>query len=270
MCKHGDTVRVRVKISADLSHTGEAYFNEVWIDRCIAPIVDALQKAGIDMRGSCCGHGEGVGEINLQDGRDIYIFDAPNDPPTKEDVESAERVRVVIDTVLRKHKERKQMREREFYKDLAIILNKHSRENVSNTPDNVLANFIVASLAAFDGATNHRADWFATKRKENFGNSEVKVSSGESEKATKESCETVSEKLPIDGHDWLKCIKEKQKWLDEDAEFYREIGKDATTMIDALRYIATQLNDDVMDENHIVQEVIGHAKNALNKLGIEL
>ncbi|MCK4760213.1 MAG: hypothetical protein KAT69_09185 [Candidatus Aminicenantes bacterium] len=45
----------------------------VKIDKCIAPIVEALQKGGIDMRGSCCGHGKGPGRIDLQDGRTIQI-----------------------------------------------------------------------------------------------------------------------------------------------------------------------------------------------------
>jgi hypothetical protein len=43
-----------------------------------------------------------------------------------------------------------------FYDELKALLNKHSRENESNTPDYVLADFIVASLAAFDSAINTR------------------------------------------------------------------------------------------------------------------
>ena len=66
-------VGVRVKIPADLSHTGKAYWKVAGIDYCIAPIVKALQDAGIDMRGSCCGHGEGEGTILLQDKRVLVI-----------------------------------------------------------------------------------------------------------------------------------------------------------------------------------------------------
>ena len=73
MCKWGDTVSVCVKIPEDLSHTGKSYWKAVKIDRCIAPIVKALQKGGIDMRASCCGHEKTDGRIELQDGRVLMI-----------------------------------------------------------------------------------------------------------------------------------------------------------------------------------------------------
>jgi hypothetical protein len=72
MCEHGDETLVRVKIPADLSCTGAEKWKTVGIDQCIAPIVRALQSAGIDMRGSCCGHGED-GEILLADGRRLVV-----------------------------------------------------------------------------------------------------------------------------------------------------------------------------------------------------
>lgn len=75
MCKYGDTKKVRVKIPADLSLTGKEKWRYVDIDSCIADIVEALQKAGIDMRGSCCGHGKRIGDITLQDGRVLLITD---------------------------------------------------------------------------------------------------------------------------------------------------------------------------------------------------
>lgn len=65
--------KVWVKIPADLSCTGFAHFKHTDIDLCIAPIVTALQQAGIDMRGSCCGHGKTDGDIHLQDGRILII-----------------------------------------------------------------------------------------------------------------------------------------------------------------------------------------------------
>lgn len=73
MCQHGDDVIVRVKIDASLSHSGTAYWAEKGIDRCIAPLVRALQEGGIDMLGSCCGHGKGDGSIILADGRVLSI-----------------------------------------------------------------------------------------------------------------------------------------------------------------------------------------------------
>ena len=73
VCKWGDVEPVRVKIAAELSHSGRTYWKDVGIDRCIAPIVRALQNGGIDMLGSCCGHGEYEGSIMLADGRVLGI-----------------------------------------------------------------------------------------------------------------------------------------------------------------------------------------------------
>lgn len=44
------------------------------IDAPIADIVSALQQAGIDMRGSCSGHDEREGYIDLQDGRVLLML----------------------------------------------------------------------------------------------------------------------------------------------------------------------------------------------------
>lgn len=71
MCK--SQAPVRIKIPEDLSHTGKARMKTTLIDSCIAPIVNALQLAGIDMRASCCGHGKTNGRIDLQDGRILEI-----------------------------------------------------------------------------------------------------------------------------------------------------------------------------------------------------
>ena len=74
MCEYGTTKPVSVKIPADLSATGKSYWKRAQIDACIAPLVEALQDAGIDMRGSCCGHGKREGHIQLQDGRCLLIL----------------------------------------------------------------------------------------------------------------------------------------------------------------------------------------------------
>lgn len=73
MCDWGTTTPVRVKVPADLSHTGQPRWKLAEIDACIAPLVRSLQEHGIDMRGSCCGHGRGDGSIELQDGTAITI-----------------------------------------------------------------------------------------------------------------------------------------------------------------------------------------------------
>ena len=53
----------------------EGGFVEVPIDKCIAPIVRALNDAGIETVESCCGHGES-GSIDLKDGRRIVVLPA--------------------------------------------------------------------------------------------------------------------------------------------------------------------------------------------------
>lgn len=45
---------------------------------------------------------------------------------------------------------------------LAELLNRHSRENRSNTPDFILANYMMACLRAFEQASNEREEWYGT------------------------------------------------------------------------------------------------------------
>lgn len=44
----------------------------------------------------------------------------------------------------------------DFERDIAYVINRHSRENVSNTPDFVLARHMVAALEAFEATTAAR------------------------------------------------------------------------------------------------------------------
>lgn len=73
MCNHNDTIRLHVPIPADHSHTGEFRWGYKPVDRCIAPIVQALNAAGIMTVNACCGHGDGPGAIALHDGRELTI-----------------------------------------------------------------------------------------------------------------------------------------------------------------------------------------------------
>ena len=74
MCEHGDTVIVMVG------------FKTCGIDRCIAPLVRALNAWGIRTVASCCGHNKRPGSIILEDGRELII--AP-DWPTARRVDKA-------------------------------------------------------------------------------------------------------------------------------------------------------------------------------------
>ena len=46
----------------------------VGVDRCIAPLVQAFNLAGLPTVGSCCGHGNINASIALADGRFVEIF----------------------------------------------------------------------------------------------------------------------------------------------------------------------------------------------------
>lgn len=61
MCKWGDEIVMTI--------TGKL----VAIDRCIAPLVTALNEAGFATAASCCGHGRHPGNIVLADGRELII-----------------------------------------------------------------------------------------------------------------------------------------------------------------------------------------------------
>lgn len=47
--------------------------HKVFCDPCIAPLVAALNTAGIETVASCCGHGHRPGVIALRDGRELFI-----------------------------------------------------------------------------------------------------------------------------------------------------------------------------------------------------
>lgn len=60
MCDWGDTVVLDFGRPAD-------------VDRCIAPLVSALNASGFPTVACCCGHGKQPGRISLADGRDLFI-----------------------------------------------------------------------------------------------------------------------------------------------------------------------------------------------------
>lgn len=74
MCRWGDSVNVDVTVPAHLSHTGAARRKVVSIDRCIAPIVEALNRGGCATEASCCGHGQLPGTIILRDDTWLMIM----------------------------------------------------------------------------------------------------------------------------------------------------------------------------------------------------
>ena len=47
-----------------------------------------------------------------------------------------------------------------FTKDLEGVINRYSKENGSNTPDFILAEFLTQVLVAWDGAIRSREEWY--------------------------------------------------------------------------------------------------------------
>jgi len=52
-----------------------------------------------------------------------------------------------------------------FVKSLRNLLNRHSQENGSNTPDFILAEYMRACLCAFEAATQERERWYGHSHK---------------------------------------------------------------------------------------------------------
>jgi len=50
-----------------------------------------------------------------------------------------------------------------FEKELQDLLNRHSKENESNTPDFILASFLVDCLDAYTSASSRRESWYGKK-----------------------------------------------------------------------------------------------------------
>lgn len=48
-------------------------------------------------------------------------------------------------------------------REIEAAINRASRENASNTPDFILAEYLMVCLEAFERATNERRDWFGPK-----------------------------------------------------------------------------------------------------------
>lgn len=69
MCEWGNTTRVR--LHKPRARSGSHY---ALVDNCIAPMVTALNDAGIETIGSCCGHGKITGNIALADDRFLEIY----------------------------------------------------------------------------------------------------------------------------------------------------------------------------------------------------
>lgn len=79
-------------------------------------------------------------------------------------------------------------RETNFRKELRQLLNCHSMENNSDTPDFILSSYLITCIAAFDGAVKARDRWHGFKpfRGLSEGTNEGCVYSPEDQKDPKE------------------------------------------------------------------------------------
>ncbi len=55
----------------------------------------------------------------------------------------------------------------QFQKDLEEVINKHSMENGSNTPDFILAHYLVDCLKSFNKTSKAREKWYGKELKIN-------------------------------------------------------------------------------------------------------
>lgn len=54
-------------------------------------------------------------------------------------------------------------------KEIRSVINRYSAENQSNTPDFILAKFLMGCLDAFNKATNRRTEWYKKPIENKYG-----------------------------------------------------------------------------------------------------
>jgi len=76
-----------VLVPAFLSHTGGKRWANEPVDKCLAPVINALNGVGLYTASSCCGHGIAPGSIVFHDGSELVLaqclhqkFSSPDHP----------------------------------------------------------------------------------------------------------------------------------------------------------------------------------------------
>lgn len=62
-----------------------------------------------------------------------------------------------------------QKRDHEFYVELVKLINKHSMENASGTPDYVIGDYLMHCLQSFNRSVNFRENWYGRAQDPKFG-----------------------------------------------------------------------------------------------------
>ena len=58
----------------------------------------------------------------------------------------------------------------DFRSELKALINKHSMENSSNTPDHILADYLIRCIDNFTETTQSRESWYGVKLKPGANN----------------------------------------------------------------------------------------------------
>ncbi len=69
MCKWGTNKKINLYKPMPISKR-----TQIFVDGCIADLVQALNNFKIETIGCCCGHNKANGEITLADGRQLIII----------------------------------------------------------------------------------------------------------------------------------------------------------------------------------------------------
>lgn len=77
MCVSGDRVWTPVHVDSSVAHEGFAIVKEMPIDRCLVPLVRELDRRGIRMLSSCCGHGRLDGVILIKGNPEPITLELP-------------------------------------------------------------------------------------------------------------------------------------------------------------------------------------------------
>lgn len=86
--------------------------------------------------------------------------------------EVEQKTHVLVDEIMGEVKRRfvptpegKEMIATELEKQLTATLNRHCAENDSNTPDWILAQYLIGCLSAFNQAVQQREDWYGIRHR---------------------------------------------------------------------------------------------------------
>lgn len=102
----------------------------------------------------------------------------------------------------------------ELERELSSVLNRFSQENASNTPDFILAQFLLGCLAAWNTGVQQRETWYGRDARPCSLGGAVADPSGASRERTEPipEPEVIAPTLPTHVRDCKKCRIERGAW----------------------------------------------------------